>query len=183
MSSTSTLTTVQQAIEQQLQEHFPNVSIVSYDPQPALQVLAPAMLVAIDKIPMGSDLGDDRYPAHCHFSIHCILGWEVPKRGMELWEMACAVARFVHHQGYWLPNNQVTRPENIQIYPGRSQRHSRQGYDSRVVSWSQTAYLGQSCWSASAGSAQHVYLGYAPNGVTPPQEDYQEVMNDITANH
>lgn len=171
----TTLTQVYEAILARLHEKFPKVTVESYDPDPKLSVLAPALFLELEEFDPGDDIGDGRLPAQCRFSIHCVLGWEVENLALEIREFAAAVIMFVRDNGIWLKGSVLTKPKQIGAYPGNFRKDTNSGYDSWVVSWEQTVYLGESIWTADGITPQQVLFAYAPNGKTPPVNEYEEI--------
>lgn len=172
--SQTTITEVHEAIKAKLRETFPKVTVDDYNPEPELSVLAPALLLELEEFPMGADVGDDRYPAACRFSVHCVLGWEVKSLALELWEFSAAVAQLIRKSGVWVKGGVLTKPEGLEVYPGSFRKDTQQGYDSRVVTWNQTLYLGESMWNADGITPQEIYLAYAPGGDVPPADEHEK---------
>lgn len=173
--SYTTISNIHQAIKTALRDAFPQVSVDDYDPEPELAILAPALLLELTALPLGEDLGDGRYPAACHFAIHCILGREVEHLELELWAFSTAVAMLVRQQGTWLKGGVLTAPEALLVQPGNVRRVTGRGYGSRVVSWQQTLYLGPSLWTADGLPPQSIYLGYAPEHQVSAADEHERI--------
>ncbi len=156
--SQTTITAVHEAIKAALRGAFPKVTVDDYHPESELSVLAPALLLELEEFPLGDDVGDDRYPAACRWSVHCILGWETAGLALELWEFSAAVAQFVKKNGVWLKGSVLTKPAELEVYPGTLRKDTRRGYDSRIVTWTQTLYLGESWWSADGIVPHEIHL-------------------------
>lgn len=142
-----TITEVQDAIKLALKNKFPKITVDSYDPSGDLSKLAPACLLDVEELPKAPDIGDGRYSVNARISIHCILGFEEKNLQTELQEFAIAVSQFVYEYGIWLPGSVVTKPKDIDAYPGNFKTTTSGGYDSWVVSWQQNLYLGASKWA------------------------------------
>jgi|GEM_PF-982893 len=171
----TTLTQVHEAILARLRDKFPKVTVESYDPDSELSVLAPALFLELEDFDPGDDIGDERLPAQCRFSIHCVLGWEVENLALEIREFAAAVAMLVRNDGIWQKGGALTNPKLISAYPGNFRKDMNSGYDSWVVSWEQTVYLGESIWTAEGITPQQVSFAHAPNGTSPPINEYEEI--------
>ena len=178
-----TLTQVHNAILARLREKFPKATVESYNPEESLSVLAPALLLELEEFDPGDDAGDDRLPAQCRFSIHCVLGWEVKNLALEIREFAAAVVMLVRNDGIWLKGSVLTKPKQIGAYPGNFRKDMNSGYDSWVVSWEQTVYLGESVWTAEGVTPQQVHFAYAPGGKTPPINEYDEITDERNADN
>jgi len=173
----TTLTQVHEAILARLRDTFQKVTVESYDPDPKLSVLAPALFLELEEFDPGDDIGDGRLPAQCRFSIHCVLGWEVENLALEIREFAAAVAMLVRDNGIWLKGSVLTKPKQIGAYPGNFRKDTNSGYDSWVVSWEQTVYLGESVWTADGITPQKVYLAHAPGREVPAAQEHDKVFD------
>ena len=71
--SQTTLTEVLDAMIARLKAAFPNVYVGVFSPQDDFAHRAPALLVELQSFPLGKDPGDFRYPANCHFLMHCVM--------------------------------------------------------------------------------------------------------------
>ncbi len=147
MSTNISITQFQDAIIEALKANFELVTVESYDPNKDLSELAPACLLDVEELPKSMDSGDGRYPVSARFSLHCVLGLEVDDVQIELREFAVSVSQFVFENGIWLSGCVVETPKNIEAYPGNFKKQTDGGYDSWVVSWSQTLFLGASKWT------------------------------------
>ena len=173
---TTTLEAVQAGIKTALAERFALVSVASYSTDSDLSVLAPACLLELEEFPMGADAGDGRYSAQCNFAIHCVLAYSLENRTAELIEFAAAIAQLVR-SSYWLKGS-VTRGEQVEVFPGNFHKDTNGGYESWVVSWQQTVYLGESMWSAEGIAPQQVLIARAENGESAPVDAHEVAINE-----
>lgn len=139
---------IQDEIIEKIKEKFPDLTVESYDPSADLYELAPAILLDLEAFPKGQDVGCGRYPIDARFSLHCILGFEAKNLQLQLREMAVAACQFVDKNGIWFAGGVITKASQIEAYPGNFKKDEIIGYDSIVVSWEQTCFLGESAWTA-----------------------------------
>jgi len=137
---------IQDKIIEKIKEKFPDLTVESYDPSADLYQLAPAILLDLEAFPKGQDVGCGRYPVDARFSLHCVLGYEADDLQRQLREMAIAVSQFIDNNGIWFGEGVVTKAKQIEAYPGNFKKDEVAGYDSTVVSWEQTCFLGESTW-------------------------------------
>ena len=175
------ITDAQNAIISAFKKNFKRVTVESYEPSAALSELAPACLLDLEEFPKGSDIGDGRYPARCRFSVHCVLGHEVEDMQLELREFAVAVSQFVSEEGIWLGGSVMKPPTNIDAYPGNFKKDTNGGYDSWVVSWEQTIYLGASKWEAPEERGS-IRLAINPQNDDQPEEYQPLEITDAPTN-
>ncbi len=167
------LTDFQNAIKDKIKEHIPKVTVDSYDSLTAdISENAPACLLELEQFDFGTDKGDDRYPSVCRISIHCILGFEVTDRALQLREFALKVAQLVRKDGIWIKDKVMTRPTSIEAYPGKFSEDTDKSYDSWVVTWEQTVYLGESLWTIEGSTPQDVYYAFASDGKVQPEAEH-----------
>ncbi len=173
--SGTTLTEVHHGILAKIRERFPGMVVDSYEPNDDLSKLAPACLLELEEFSSGNNVGDNRYPARCRFSIHCILGYEENNRALSIREFAGSITQLVQKHGVWVKGSLVSGAENIEAYPGNFKKDTCKGYDSWVVSWEQTIYLGESMWATEGSTPQDVYFGLAPGGEVQSADDHEGV--------
>ncbi|MGI0120290.1 hypothetical protein [Zooshikella sp. RANM57] len=153
MVSTS-LTAINDAVLASVKKAFPAINVYSYDEAcfDDSSVSTPACLFELSEINFGSDRGDGRYPAECEFFIHCVIGYKNSSQensiSKEVREFAAAIAQHVWNSGIWVEGGVLDRPARIQISPGNFRHLSEHGYESWIVEWDQTVYLGRSFWNA-----------------------------------
>lgn len=139
---------IQDKIIELIKAKFPDLTVESYDPSENLHQLAPAILLDLEELPKGTEVGCGRYPVDARFSLHCILGFEATNLQRQLKEMAIAVSQFIDENGIWYPGGVVTKVSQIEAYPGNFKQDTKGGYDSYVVSWQQSLFIGPSKWIA-----------------------------------
>lgn len=122
-------------------------------------LVTPALLLELSAIDPGPEDGTDREPFRLTFTAHCVLSFLTRDLQTELPEFAADVLACVRNNRWDLPRA-VRVPESPSAQPGEF-RPGLAGYDSWVVTWEQTAYLGPNAWAGGL-AASEVWLGIAP---------------------
>lgn len=128
-----------------VQAYFPETQ--SDDPESGLVVNTPALLVELEKHSTGNSAGDDRSAIKCEMAIHCILGTLTPNLQQELRNFGVEVQRLLTSKHFCLGGSvSVGSPEDVNGMPGWWQKGGAGGYDSWVVVFEQTVWIGESVW-------------------------------------
>lgn len=128
-----------------VQAYLPDMQ--STDPASGLTINTPALLVEIEKTSQGQNLGDGRTAVECHLAIHCILGVATPSLQRALRNFGVEVQRLLTADGYCLGSVvKAGQPEDLTGMPGWWQKGGAGGYDSWVVTFDQTLWIGASVW-------------------------------------
>ncbi|AMO55631.1 hypothetical protein GZ77_09145 [Endozoicomonas montiporae] len=140
-----TLTKVHEAIVESLQEPFAQkVETLRVHSPLVKDIKAPALLLALDHMNGGNETGDGRTAVECSFSLCAIL----PEKGLPADKVSIAIANFaaeVLHQiryNHWGLGSEVSHPHNLSAQPADF-KPGKAGFESWVVSWEQTVYLGE----------------------------------------
>jgi hypothetical protein len=171
----TTLTEVHQGIVTRLKAALPDVTVEVFSPTMNFAEKAPALLVELTSFPLAKDAGDYRYPADCCFTIHCVTKKEQPL--VDLWEMTASVAQLIYNNGFWVGGGVMERPHTLKAHADKTRYQDQNGYESRVISWHQTIYLGEPKPVQEGIVVKEVYLGYAPGGETPPKASYVRIKD------
>ncbi|CAM3692493.1 hypothetical protein VA7868_03733 [Vibrio aerogenes CECT 7868] len=171
----TTLTEVHQGIVDRLKDAFTGITVETYSPTTDFAAKAPALLVELNSFPLAKDAGDYRYPADCCFTIHCVTKKDQPL--VELWEMAASVAQLIYSNGFWVSGGVMERPHTLKAHADKPRYQDQVDYESRVVSWRQTIYLGEPKPVKEGIVVKEAYLGYAPGRETPPIESYMRMRD------
>ena len=139
-----TLTKVHEAIVESMKQQFSHKvdNICAYSPLEK-NIKAPALLLALDNMNHGNETGDGRTAVECSFSLCAIL----PAGGLPTDKIAIAIANYaevLHHVRYnhWDLGAEVSHPANLSAQPAEF-KPGKSGFESWVVSWEQTVYLGE----------------------------------------
>ncbi len=166
---------IQNEIIKKIKLKFPGLTVESYLPLADLYKLAPAILLDLEEFPKGDDVGCGRYPVNARFSLHCILGTEAKNLQLQLREMAVAVSQFVDASGIWFCDGVITKAKDIDAYPGNFKKDVNAGFDSIVVTWNQTCFLGDSPWKEQE-TRDAVRLAVNPTD-EDNKDEYQSLEN------
>ena len=140
-----TLTIVHESVINSLKQAFSHKvdTICAYSPLQK-DIKAPALLLALDNMNHGNETGDGRTAVDCQFSLCAIL----PVHGLPSDKVAIAIANFAAealHQvryNHWGLGSEVSHPQNLSAQPADF-KPGKAGFESWVVSWEQTIYLGE----------------------------------------
>jgi hypothetical protein len=143
-----------------VQAYFPIYQ--SEDLDKGLQIETPAVLVEIEQFYADADLdaGDGRDALILQVALHCVLGDQTPNLQQELRNFAAEMLRLLKNKRL-TPCASSQIPQNMQAMPGRFAK-GQGGYDSFVVVFEQTVYLGEAAWQPQA-PPQTVWFGRAIN--------------------
>ena len=119
----------------EIQQQLPESDVAQYNPMDR-QLVAPAIRIDISGHKPGSDNGDGRLPACCEFVAWCSYG----SQGFQAAEAAARLTEFIRYT-HWQLGAKVTHPDNIKAEPAQF-RPGKAGFESWLVSWEQTVYLG-----------------------------------------
>lgn len=140
-----------------------------------MAINTPAALVAVDMLEDGEDPGDDRDGIVCNVSIHCVLSTLTPNLDIELRNFAAEMMRSIKRNSFGgVCEGKAERPEGITAVPGRFEG-GKNGYDSFVVSFTQTVFLGER-WTGVEISPQKVFFGRYPANGIDNISDYEQVV-------
>ncbi len=129
----------------------------SDDPEAGLTIKTPALLVEIEKTGQGHNLGDGRVAVYCELAAHCILGTATPKLQQELRNFGVEVQRLLTDLDFCLGKPvSAGMPEDVNGMPGWWQKGGAGGYDSWVVTFEQTVWIGESVWKGDALPGEEV---------------------------
>lgn len=169
-----TLNDLHNAIVATTQAAFGSVveTVAAYSPLQADPINTPAVLIEMDSADEGEDCGDGRVPLKCQFLAHCILSTKTPNVQVEVRAFAAQMFQVVRHNNWGLTGN-VTRPASLSMLPGEF-RPGNHGYESWIVAWEQTLYLGDSVWTGGV-RPETVYLGITPNIGAGHEGDYVQI--------
>ena len=130
------LSQVMSAIESEISKQLPDIDVARYNPQ-ARQLKAPAIRLDINGIKPDTDRGDGRFAARCEFVALCSFA----NGTMEAPQIAAQLLDLIRYN-HWLLGAGVNHPEQLKAQPADF-RPGKSGFESWVVSWEQTVYLGE----------------------------------------
>ncbi len=170
----SELKQLQVAVKQAIETEFDSiVKTVELYGDSLESVNTQAVIISMDNADEGNDIGDERVPVQCDFSALCLLGFSTANVQLEIREFALQLFTLVR-QNKWNLGTAVSFPENLSIQPGPFDPE-KNGYESFIVSWQQTVYVGPSVWDASGVMPTEVNLGWLPKVGSGFEADYEQI--------
>ena len=138
------LTQVHDAIISQLKNQFGHkVKSIRVHSPLIKQFEAPALLLTLDTMSQSDETGDGRTATQCSFSVCAVL----PVHGLPLDRVAIAAANYAAElldfikYNHWGLGVDVGHPQQLSAQPADF-KPGKTGYESWVVNWQQTVYLG-----------------------------------------
>ena len=178
-SKTTDLSSFHQAIIDHLKSGLDqNVTVDIYDNAfEGNSIPTPAALIQIAEMGEGQDIGDDRCPLMVGVSVHCVLSTETPDVQLQIRNFAAQVIRLVRRQLFGLAGA-VSRPIDLDAMPGAVKEGSDEvpGFESWVVEFNQTLYLGESVWKPEGVTPSRVYIGISPEIGIDHEPEYEQVV-------
>jgi hypothetical protein len=154
------------------------LTVAAYDPFPDVEgqervpLITPALLLELVEILPGPDDGTGRTPLRLSLGAHCILSFRTAQMQIELREFAADVLAQVRYNRWGYPQA-VREPEDLSARPGEF-RPQQAGFDSWLVSWEQTVFVGPDVWAGGIAPSE-VWLGIAPRIGSAYVDDYFRV--------
>lgn len=180
MSDLVTLRDLHDAMLAALQEAYPAplvATVTAYDPvvapvtQEAQPLTAPALLLHLLAIDPGAEDGTDRDAARLTWALHCVLSARTADLALEVREFAADVRRFIRYQQWGYPSAvgvpEALAAQEADFAPGLA------GYDSWVVTWEQSVYLGEDIWLGTGAPPQQILYSWAPRIGAAYEPEYQ----------
>lgn len=147
-------------------------TVSAYVPDQERLIDTPALMVELETIEDGDDRGDERIPMVCRFAAHCILSRLTPNVDLAIRDFAAQVLAIVRHNR-WGIDTDVCHPKQLEALPGQF-KPGADGYESWVVTWDQTFYLGLSVWDGQGVIPAKVLFGWAPRIGAAHESDYRQ---------
>jgi len=142
----SELKQLQTAIKDGISANFAGTvpTVELYGDQFQGAVPTPAIIISMDDADVGQSLGDGRLALDCRFSAVCLLGFNTVDVQVEVREFALQLLQLVRYNTWGMPDD-VESPSNLAMQPGPF-NPDKSGYESFIVSWDQTVFVGESVW-------------------------------------
>ncbi|AMO58114.1 hypothetical protein GZ77_20480 [Endozoicomonas montiporae] len=130
------LSKVMDAITAEISDVLPGVDVARYNTQDR-EVKAPAVRLDLSAMKPGVERGDGSFAAACEFVAWCSFA----PSSMEAPQTAARLLEAIHYN-HWKLGAEVNHPTNLKAEPAEF-RPGKAGFESWVVSWEQTVYLGE----------------------------------------
>lgn len=116
----------------------------------------PAAIIDIEMIEFGEAVGDGRDTILCNVAVHCLLSTKTKNLQRQLRNFASQMLLlFNNHHPDFCSTDKATE---VVAVPGNFQG-GKQGYDSWVVSFTQSVLAGESVWDAEKIIPSEVFFG------------------------
>lgn len=164
------------ALQALLQEDFAGrvITVGDYDACDDGKIASPALLIDIESMSLGSDVGDGRLPINLHVVVHCILGIQTPDVQRQVRDMAAEVMTLLRFKKLDAAGLVAAFPQIDEALPGDF-RAGKHGYESQQVRFTHAVYIGPSVWAPSGITPTDVYLGIEPRVGIPNEPEYEEI--------
>jgi len=145
----SELKTLQNAIKTAISAEFSGVvnTVELYGEAFKGSVPTPAVIISLDDAEQGALKSDGRLALDCTFSAACILAFVTTNVQVEIREFALQMMQLVNRNVWGMPDD-VEPAGNISMQPGPF-NPDKSGYESMIISWQQTVYVGPSVWGGT----------------------------------
>ncbi|MCF1457749.1 MAG: hypothetical protein LPH21_09355 [Shewanella sp.] len=171
--SLTDFTALHEAMTEDIGKAMPMLRTVkAYNSLKREQVNTPAVLIEAGEMKPGTRLTGGRLAVNVEFIAHCMLSVKTPNVELEIRNFAGKLMQHVA-QNRWGLGESVEAPTELSAFPG-SFKPDDHGYESWVVTWSQTVHLGE-VWQEADFLPAKVWLGEAPNIGAGHEDDYKEL--------
>lgn len=150
-------------------------NVAEYDPIAGQNqtIVTPAVLLELVEIRPAGAVTGGRTPLELNMSAHCVLSATTGQVQREIRNFAAHLLCLVDGNRWGL-GSAVTRAGELEAFPGMFSPGEK-GFESWVVNWKQTIYLGE-IWSLPLEALpQEVFMGEAPNVGPNHEGSYERV--------
>ena len=148
-------------------------------PNQGILIKTPAALIDIEMLDGVNEIGDGRDSIQCHVSIHCVLGSQTENLQQQLRNFSAEMMQQIKNKRFGTCHL-AGHAEEITALPGYFKKE-KTGYDSWVVSFIQSIYLGEvdQPWGTGVDFIpQEVFFSRAPEIGLEHIDDYRQVVKD-----
>lgn len=171
-STTKNLKSTLEAISDFLKIKFRDrLKVEFYDPNKKKQTV-PAIILDIEQLSEGEDLGDDRFPLECSMIAYCLISADTPDYMLASKDFAREVMQYVRQNNWDLEN--AAMPEALESEPADFSP-LRPGYECWAVTWTQTFYFGDDVWKSDFPTPTTIKYSSVPKIGAAHEADYNEL--------
>lgn len=136
-------------------------------------IKTPAVLLELAEMRPGGRATGGRTPMELVWTAHCVLSAQTENVQLEVRNFAAQLVRLIDGARWGL--DFVERAADLEAFPGLF-TPGEKGFESWLVSWKQTAHLGEAWELPVDGPALEVFLGESPHIGQDHEGNYRQVV-------
>lgn len=171
-STTKSLKSTLEAIRDFLKIKFTERAEIDFFNPAAKEQSVPAIILDLEEMTEGENLGDDRFPLECSMIAYCQMSADTPDYMLASKDFAREVMQHVRQNNWSLENAKL--PEALEAAPADFSP-GRSGYECWAVTWTQTFYFGEDIWKSDLPTPTTIKFSWDPEIGSNHEGDYEQI--------